>query len=222
MGWLLILLLSAGVFAALWRFASFDRAALQLLAAALLVAMAGYAWQGRPGLAGKPVPPPTRQSLPDTEFAGTREGMLGQVDTAARWLTIADSFHRSGDTQNAVGVIRAGIRAHPNDADLWVGLGNALVVHADGMMTPAAELAFQRAAKLAPEHPGPKFFYGLALAQGGKFDEAEALWRSLLAGAPADAEWRPMVEERLAMVAQAKAAGADMGTPLSQAQPQQP
>jgi cytochrome c-type biogenesis protein CcmH/NrfG len=46
------------------------------------------------------------------------------------------------------------------------GLGNALVLHADGMMTPAAELAFQRAAKLAPDHPGPKFFYGLAWRKG--------------------------------------------------------
>ena len=175
MGWLLILLFAAAVLLALWRLGGFDRTALQLLGAALFVAMAGYAWQGRPALPGKPVPPPVWQKLPDTEFAGAREGMLGQFDTAARWLTIADSYHRSGDTQNAAGVIRAGIRAHPNDADLWVGLGNALIVHADGMMTPAAELAFQRAAKLAPDHPGPKFFYGLALAQGGKFDEAETV-----------------------------------------------
>ena len=218
MGWLLILLFAAAVLLALWRFAGFDRTALQLLGAALFVAMAGYAWQGRPALPGKPVPPPVRQKLPDTEFAGAREGMLGQFDTAARWLTIADSFHRSGDTQNAAGVIRAGIRAHPNDADLWVGLGNALIVHADGMMTPAAELAFQRAAKLAPDHPGPKFFYGLALAQGGKFDEAETVWRNLLASAPADAGWRPMVEERLAMVAQAKAAGAGTMAPPAMAQ----
>ena len=213
MGWLLILLFSALVLAGLWRFAKLDRVGLQLLAAALLLAFAGYAWQGNPGLPGRPVPPPVRQASPDTAFAETREDMLGQVDRAARWLTIADSYHRSGDSQNAVGVIRAGIRANPKDADLWVGLGNALVVHADGLMTPAAELAFQRAAKLAPDHPGPKFFYGLALAQGGKFDEAEAIWQRLLAGAPANAEWRPMVEQRLAMLEQAKAASAGVAMP---------
>ena len=211
MGWLLILILSAVVFGALWRFARFDRVALQLLASALLIAMAGYAWQGRPGLAGKPVPPPARQKLPDSDFAETRQDMLGRVDTASRWLTIADMYHRMGDTQSAAGIIRSALRAHPDDPDLWVGLGNALVIHADGMMSPAAELAFQRAARIAPGHPGPKFFYGLALAQGGKPDEAEALWRGRLAGAPADAEWRPMVEERLQMLAQAKAAGAGMG-----------
>jgi cytochrome c-type biogenesis protein CcmH/NrfG len=181
---------------------------LQLLAAALLIAFAGYAWQGRPSLAGKPVPPPVRQKLPDSEFAEERGAMLGQVDAASRWLTIADMYHRSGDTQSAAGAIRAGLKGRPRDPDLWVGLGNALVIHADGMMTPAAELAFQRAARLAPDHPGPKFFYGLALAQGGKFDEAEAIWRNMLQNAPATAEWRPMVEERLAVLAQAKALGA--------------
>ncbi|WP_324750345.1 tetratricopeptide repeat protein [Sphingomonas sp. LY54] len=208
MGWLIFILLALASFVALWRFARFDKAALQFLGAGLLLAMAGYVWQGQPGLPGKPLPPPERQNLPDSAFAGARGDMLGQFDSAARWLTIADSFHRSGDTRNAAGVIRAGLRQHPNDPDLWVGLGNALVIHADGLMTPAAELAFQRAAKIAPEHPGPKFFYGLALAQGGKIDEAEGIWRSLLEGAPADAAWRPMVEERLAMIAQARAMGA--------------
>lgn len=206
MGWLIMLLFAAIILLVLWRFARLDRAGLQLLAAALLLSFAGYAWQGRPGLPGRPVPPPVRQDLPDTAFSETRGKMLGEVDAASRWLTIADMYHRSGDTQSAAGAIRAGLKAHPNDPDLWVGLGNALVVHADGMMTPAAELAFQRAAKIAPDHPGPKFFYGLALAQGGKFDEAEAIWQRLLASGPADAEWRPMVEQRLAMLEQAKAA----------------
>lgn len=208
MGWVILLILAASVLVALWRFAKFDATALQLVAAALCLAMAGYAWQGRPGLPGRPLAAPERQSLPESEFAQSRGEMLGQVDRASRWLTIADHYQRSGDTRSAVGVIRSGIRGNPSDPDLWVGLGNALVLHADGLMTPAAELAFQRAAKLAPDHPGPKFFYGLALAQGGKLDEAEAIWRNLLANAPADADWRPMIEERLSMLAQARAGAA--------------
>jgi cytochrome c-type biogenesis protein CcmH len=207
MGWLLLLALSLVLLIALWKFGKFDRAALQLLGAAILLAMAGYAWQGRPGLRAAPVPPPAKVDLPDSEFAGSREAMLGRFDSAARWLTLAESYQRGGDTQNAVGIIRAGLRKSPNDADLWVGLGNALVIHADGMMTPSAELAFRRASEIAPEHPGPKFFYGLALAQGGKLDDAERIWRDLLSTAPPQAEWRGMVEERLAMLAQARGAG---------------
>jgi cytochrome c-type biogenesis protein CcmH/NrfG len=207
MGWLPIILMAIALFVALWRFAGFDRVTLQLLGSALLIAMAGYAWQGRPGLAGKPVPPPARQKISDSAFAGARREMLGHFDTASRWLTIADSYHRSGDTQSAVGIIRAGIRAHPRDPDLWVGLGNALIIHSNGLMTPAAELAFQRAARFGPDAAGPSFFYGLALAQGGRFAEAERVWRGLLARAPTDASWRPMLEARVAALAELRKAG---------------
>jgi len=218
MGWLLLFVLAVLVLVALWKFGGVRGSALQLLGAALFLAAAGYAWQGRPNLTGKPVPPPVRQQLPDSDFAETRKAMLGSFDSAGAWLTLAESYQRGGDTQSAAEIIRSGLRKNPNDADLWVGLGNALVIHADGMMTPSAELAFQRASRIAPEHPGPKFFYGLALAQGGKFDEAENLWRGLLQTAPANASWRPMVEERLAMLDMAR--GANMGA--APAQMQQP
>jgi cytochrome c-type biogenesis protein CcmH/NrfG len=212
MGWFVILIVGALVLVGLWKFGRFDRTALQLLGAALLVAMAGYAWQGRPGLAGKPVPPPVRMAVPDSEFAQTRGQMLGQFDSASAWLGMAESYQRQGDTKSGAEILQSAVRKSPRDPDLWVGLGNALVIHAGGMMTPSAELAFQRAARIAPEHPGPKFFFGLALAQGGKFDEAERLWRGLLQTAPQDAEWRPMVEQRIAMLDQARgAAAAGMG-----------
>ena len=219
MGWLLILALSAIILFGLWKFARFDRVGLQLLGAALLIAMAGYAWQGKPGLSGKPVPPPVRKQLPDSAFSETREDMLGRFDSASAWLTMAESYQRDGDTRGGAQIIESALRKSPNDPDLWVGLGNALVIHAGGMMTPSAELAFQRAARIAPEHPGPKFFFGLALAQGGKFDEAERLWRGLLATAPATAGWRPMVEERLAMLGDARAASAAGMPPPGMQQP---
>jgi cytochrome c-type biogenesis protein CcmH len=202
MGWLFILLFSAAILLASWRVAKFDRASLQMLGAALLAAMAGYAWQGRPELSGRPAAAPVEQQLPDSDFATIRNGMMERFNTASQWLMMADAFHRSGDTRGAVGILRSGLRQHPDDPDLWVGLGNALVVHADGLMTPAAELAFDRAARLAPDHPGPKFFYGLALAQAGRIDEAETVWVELLARAPQGASWRPIVEERLQMLGQ--------------------
>ena len=203
MGWLALIVLALAVLAALWRFAGLDRPVLQFVAAALLLGMAGYGWQGRPGLAGKPVPSLGQERLPDSEFAQMRGDTLGRFDNAARWLTIAEVFQRSGDTQNAVDVIRTGVRRNPRDPDLWVGLGNALVVHADGLMSPAAELAFKRAERLAPNHPGPKFFFGLALAQGGRLEEAESIWRGLLATTP-PGEWREIIEEKLALIEQAR------------------
>ena len=208
MGWVLIVLLALGVFLALWRFAGFNRVTLRLLTSALLIGIAGYAVQGRPLLYGKPVPPPARQEQSSSALGEARSQLLG-YDTGASWLTIADAYQSSGDKQNAVRSIRARLRAHPNDPELWVGLGAALVMHADGMITPAAELSFRRAARLAPHHPGPKFFYGLSLVQTGKPDKAERIWTELVANAPADAEWRPVVEANLAVLARGRVATAE-------------
>jgi cytochrome c-type biogenesis protein CcmH/NrfG len=204
MGWVILLLLALAAFAAIWRFGRPDAAGLQLLAAALLLALAGYAWQGRPSLAGSPKAPPESQELPDSAFARMRQDMLGRFDTADRWLTIAEGFQRRGDTRAAAGLIRSALREHPDNAILWIGYGNALVVHAGGLVTPAAQLAFERAAQLAPDHPAPRFFFGLALAQSGRLDEAERSWRALLESAPADAPWRAQVEQQLQALEQAR------------------
>jgi cytochrome c-type biogenesis protein CcmH len=204
MGWLVLLVLAPAAFVAVWRFAGLDRAGMQLLASALLLASAGYAWQGSPGLAGSPRPPPESQALPDSAFAQMRQSMLGRFDTADRWLTIAEGFQRRGDTRGAAGLIRSALREHPDNAILWIGYGNALVIHADGLITPAAQLAFERAAALAPDHPAPRFFFGLALAQSGRLDEAERIWRALIDNAPADAPWRAQVEQQLQALEQAR------------------
>jgi cytochrome c-type biogenesis protein CcmH len=208
MGLVFVLVLALILLIVLWRVARLDRSVLQLVAAALLLALAGYEWQGKPGLPGSPHRPARHRALGDSEFARIRHDLLGRFDTADRWLTIAEAFDRDGDTQDAAQVIEAGLREHPRDADLWVGLGNELVLHGGGLMNPAAELAFARAAAIAPNHPGPRFFYGLSLAQSGRIDEAEKVWRALLATAPNGSVWRPAIEEKLRLIDQARAAGA--------------
>jgi cytochrome c-type biogenesis protein CcmH len=207
MGWAIMAVLTLAAGAGLYLFVRADKGALQFTAAALLLALAGYAWQGHPAYPGAAKAAPGRQQLPDSDFAKTREDMLGRFDQASAWLSMADSFQRRGDTQSAAELLQGAVQRTPNNPDLWVGLGNALVVHGGGMMSPAAQLAFDRAARLAPNHPGPRFFYGLALAQGGNYAEAERIWRELLAAAPPDAEYRRIVEERLAALEQARAAG---------------
>ncbi len=207
MGWLVMVGLALVVAAGLWRFAGKDKGVWQFIGAALLLALAGYAWQGRPDLPGSPKEPPVRIAQNDSEFMALREDMLGRFDRAAAWLTIAESYQRRGDTRGGAQILKSALRESPDNADLWVGLGNALVVHGDGMMSPAAQLAFQRAQRLAPDHPGPRFFYALSLAQGGNFDEAERIWRQLLADAPEGAEYRTTIQERLNALQQARMMG---------------
>lgn len=55
MGWLFTIVLAALTFLGLLLSRRCSRIALQLAGAAILVALAGYSWQGNPGLAGQPV-----------------------------------------------------------------------------------------------------------------------------------------------------------------------
>jgi cytochrome c-type biogenesis protein CcmH len=170
---------------------------LTMAAAALMFGGAGYALQGHPGLAGSPAEgSAAARHLP---LANARHALFGQFTSSERWLIIADSFAARGKTEDAVGLVQSGLRAHPDDYVLWTGLGNALVDHA-GILTPAAELAYDRAAKLAPWSPAPPFFRGLALLRSGDRDGALAEWKAVLAAAPAKASWRPLVEDGVAMI----------------------
>ena len=199
-GWILLLALVAITGGALWRFGRFPRSGLELLGAALLLVLAGYAWQGSPGLGGRPTPPPRDQSRPDGDFAALRDTMFRKFTGDAQVLETADAFQRQGLDRYAIGILQSALIKRPRSADLWVGLGNALVAHGDGLMTPAAELAFTRAAKLSPMHPGPPFFLGLAYAQAGQLDRARAEWAGLLTRTPADAPWRADLLARIAAV----------------------
>jgi len=212
MGWLFMLgfVLIAGL--GLWRLGGVRGPALQLAWAGLFLAAAGYAWQGRPSLPGKPARPVVEPADVDTAFTALRHEILGRFNRADQWLTIAESFLRKGETETAVEVVRSGIRAHPNDPRLWVGLGNALVEHAGGMMTPAADLAFERAQQLSPGNPAPRFFYGLELVRGGRLADAEAAWRQVIAEAPPNLAWRGEVEVRLQLLERIRAM-IEAGTP---------
>lgn len=193
-GWLAVLILILLVIGALWLL-RVRGAMLQLVAAATMFGAIGYAVQGHPALSG--APRSADSVAAPIPLVALRHAFYGQFTPGEHWLVISDSFARRGATEDAAGVLQSAVREHPGDSELWAGLGNALVDHA-GTMTPAAELAFTRAAELAPGHPAPIFFMGLALARSGDGASALALWRAILANAPADASWRPMVEDAIA------------------------
>lgn len=196
MGWLILILLLLAVLGALWAL-GVRGALLQMSAAAMLFAAAGYAVQGRPGLTGAPKSQVQRTApIPLTTL---RHAFFGRFTSFEHWFVIAESFARRGETAKAAGVFRSAVREHPRNAALWIGFGNALADHS-GALTPASQLAFERAAELAPGHPAPPYFLGLALIRSGERDAALKLWRSILAEAPAEARWRPFVEDSIRAV----------------------
>ncbi|WP_295638735.1 tetratricopeptide repeat protein [Novosphingobium sp.] len=215
MMWVVIVLIAVAVFAALVLVLKLPRGGWELAGAALLLGISGYALQGHPGQAGAPKAPAENARAADAATISERQAMGNKFGTSQSWLILADALTRQGQYAAASDVLRSAVRKDPKNADLWVAMGNALVGHSDGLISPAAQLAFQRAADISPEHPGPPFFMGLALAQSGKLPEARALWMKLLARTPADAPYRDDLSARLARINQMLGTTGDAALPAA-------
>jgi cytochrome c-type biogenesis protein CcmH len=202
MGWLILLILVAASVGLLWRL-GLRGGFLTAAATTLLIGASGYALQGRPDLPGSPAQGGEgRDIFPLTD---ARHAFFGHFTPAESWLRISEALARDGKAEDAVGVLQNAVKRYPGDPQLWIGLGNALVDHSRGL-TPPAELAYRRAAELVPGHPAAPFFYGLALARSGDREAAIAIWRRILATAPKDAEWRPLVEQGVAALSKSPSA----------------
>jgi cytochrome c-type biogenesis protein CcmH len=198
-GLVILVLLIAGTSGLLWLL-KVRGPLLKLSIAGLMLGAVGYALQGRPALPGES--PAVATNAAPIPLQRARHAFFGEFTGSERWHLIAESFSRRGKATEAAGVMQTAVRKYPGDPSLWIGFGNALVDQA-GELTPAGELAFARAEELAPEHPAPRFFHGLAIARSGDPQRAVAIWREILAGASAEAPWRPLVEDGVAALAAA-------------------
>lgn len=202
MGWVILLLLLGISLAALWLLGVRGGLA-KAAAAALFLGAAGYALQGSPDLPGVDARSDNQRGV--IPLAEARHAFYGRFTAAESWLAMSEALARKGNAADSVGILQNAVGRYPYDPQLWIGLGNALVDHSRGL-TPPAELAYRRAAEVAPSTPAPKFFYGLALARSGDRQAAITMWKQVLATAPKDASWRPLIEQGVAALSNPSAA----------------
>lgn len=188
----------AATVAALMLRGARGRAPRLAVGAMLAVALAGYALTGSPGMPGAPASVARANLSATSPFEAERQSRLQRFGEAGAWLTFADALIRADASFTAVRGLRQAIDRDPRNADLWIGLGNALSVHG-GEVGAASRLAFERAAMLAPRSDQPAFFLGLAELETGDARRAARTWRALAARSLPDASldrWIAVAERR--------------------------
>lgn len=200
MTWVIVAALAVLAFVVVALVLRAPRTTWEVIGAALVLGLAGYALQGRPGLAGSPKDPPESVTGTGSASVAERQKLAEGSDLGNKHIVVADALARNGRFGDAAEVLRGAVDRDPANAEAWLAMGNALVAHAEGTVSPAAITAYGRAARAAPDSPGAPFFLGMALISSGRIDEGRAIWADLLARSPAKAPWRADLEARLAEV----------------------
>ncbi|MEY3658305.1 MAG: hypothetical protein RL425_1066 [Pseudomonadota bacterium] len=185
-----ILFVALATLLLMWRLGRLSPGASYVSAAGLVLGLVGYSLQGSPSLpsaivASKPLAP---AQLPSSNDA--QNNLIGQVGPDSQTLAQADAYFRINRPDLAARVIQGALRRDPKNPALWTGLGNAMVGHEQGFLSPAAEYAYVRALQIAPGYPGALYFYAMALAENDRAKEARPFFERLVETIPADAPFK--------------------------------
>ena len=181
------------------------RRRLVAVAALTLLPLAGiavYGTFGSPGLPDQPLAARSDGKSPLQDLVARVEAELARrPEDGQGWDVIAPVYLRMGQAQKAVEAFRNAIRLLGSTAEREAGLGEALVVAANGQVTPEAKAAFERVLALDPGQVRPRFYLARAAEQAGQDGEASAAYRKLLADAPEGAPYVNLIRDALAQLA---------------------
>ena len=201
---------------------------LLMVLVALLPAAAGalYLVVGAPKLPGQPFagrvqPDPVAKGPTTAQIAAmvamVERRLAEAPEQIEGWIILTTAYlrlDREADAEKALAralALAAGDK--PRAASIAVNYGEALVAMNGGQVVPRAKAAFARALALAPKHPAAGYYLGLARFQAGDTKSALAIWRRLVAEAPAGAPWLAGMKKRIEMIAKESGVGTGGPTP---------
>jgi cytochrome c-type biogenesis protein CcmH len=135
----------------------------------------------------------------DTErmIAQLRERLAAEPNRADGWLLLGRSLLAIDRAAEAVPALDRAIALQPDDAESYALRAEAQTLAADGSVTASAQRDFRAVLERDPQHPGARYYLGLARLQEGDMRGAYDDWYALAADSPADAPWLDVVQARL-------------------------
>lgn len=167
-----------------------------------VMALGLYALQGRPNLPDIPHAQRIADAAANNDFpalvAQVEQHLEAHPDDAKGWSVIAPAYHRLGRFDDAAHAYAQILRLKGPSPELLADYGEALILANQGLVGADAQKAFDQALALDKTNAKALYYTGLGLQQGGKKDQALAVWKKMLADAPADAPWRATVAHQIA------------------------
>jgi len=185
--------------------ASLRRAvAIVALAGLPLAALALYLPLGSPRLGDFPLAARSQAAdgkRPLVNLVAQVEAHLEKNPTDGRgWTVLAPVLERLGRYDDAVRAWRNSIAYAGDSSERRADLGEALTAAAGGVVTGEAKSEFERAIAMNAGEVKASYFLGLAAEQDGRTGDAASIWKAMLARAPPDAPWRPLVQAAISRV----------------------
>lgn len=167
-----------------------------------VVSLMLYLDYGKPGMPAQPL----SERLAEANATSTPNDLIAKVEQRLRehpedgkgWDVIAPVYYAMGRYADAADAYQKAIRLIGEDPKRLQGFANARIRMENGIVPDDARKALQRIIALNPNAIEPKIWLALAKEQDGHLSEAATDYKDLIAKAPADAPWRPVLVERLA------------------------
>jgi cytochrome c-type biogenesis protein CcmH len=153
----------------------------------ILFSAAFYAVIGTPGMPDFPIEEFRQQEMPmdrvealaqtDDLIAKVKARLASSPEEVQGWGYLANLEMNKGNFQKAAEALYQAHIIAPDVFDYQLMYAESLIMASNERVTPAALIILNKAKKMAPEHPGPRYYLGLADFQAGDVGVAHSEWK---------------------------------------------
>jgi cytochrome c-type biogenesis protein CcmH len=177
-------------------------AALVVVVLTPLCAAGLYLRYGRPQMPDEPLAARLANPGNDIEaiVAKVERRLAERPDEGRGYDVLAPVYMKLGRIEKAENAFSEAIRLLGPSPDRLVGLAEARLTKAQGVVSDKVREPLEQALALDPQNPRAQYLLAVAAEQEQKPEKARAIYEKILAEAPQGAPWIGIVSERLAKV----------------------